>query len=146
MDQLEKLNLIRQIRKIESHYPCGKEILISIDDYFKGNDESHCSILANTSVNLSSKEFETFLRNLKSKDNVEDIFIRFYDYKDAIDYDDAWINSDTVFVITSADVEEVRIWFQEVQPSSIDEETCLNEFANLPSIPEKYRIIDVWWD
>ncbi|NMM62453.1 hypothetical protein HBE96_07065 [Clostridium sp. P21] len=147
MDQFEKLNLIRKIQEVQSQCCTHeKEILISIDDYFKGNDESHCIILANTSVNLSSKEFEKFLRNLKRKDNVMDVFIRFYDYEDAMDYEDAWINSDTVFLITSADVQKVKSWFQGLEPSSVKEETCLNEFVNLPYIPEKYRIINVWWD
>jgi len=146
MDQSEKLNLIRKIQVLESKCTREKEILISLDDYFRGNDENHCIILANTSVNLSSKEFEKFLRDLKRKDNVMEVFIRFYDYEDAIDYEDAWINSDTVFVITSVDIRKVKSWFQELEPSSVNEETCLNEFVNLPYIPEGYRIINVWWD
>lgn len=146
MDQSEKFNLIKKIQEIESQCTREKEILISLDDYFRGNDENNCIILANTSVNLSSKEFEKYLRALKRKDNVMDIFIRFYDYEDASCYEDAWINSDTVFVITSADIQEVKSWFQELEPSSVDEEMYLNEFVNLPYIPWGYRIINVWWD
>lgn len=146
MDQSEKFNLIRKIQEIESQCTCKKEILISLNDYFRGNDEDNCIILANTSVNLSSKEFEKFLRALKRKDNVMDVFIRFYDYEDAVCYEDAWINSDTVFVITSADIQEVKSWFQELEPSSVNEEMCLNKVVNSPYIPEGYRIINVWWD
>lgn len=146
MDKFEKMNLIKKIQEIESQCTREKEILISIDDYFRGNDENHCIIIANTSVNLSSKEFEKYLRDLKRKDNVMDIFIRFYDYEDAACYEDAWINSDTVFVITSADIQKVKSWFQELEPSSVNEEMYLNEFVNLPYIPEGYRIINVWWD
>lgn len=140
MDESQKFNLIRKIQEIESQCTREKEILISLDDYFRGNDETNCIILANASVNISSKEFEKFLRKVKRKDNVIDIFIRFYDYEDA------WINSDTVFVITSADIQEVKSWFEELEPSSVDEERYLDKFINLSYVPEGDRIINVWWN
>lgn len=146
MNQLKKLTLIRKIRKVQDRIPKGKEILITLDDYFDGNDEENCIILANTDVNVSSKEFESFLRNIKKNDCVFDIFIRFYDYEDAIDFDDIWVNSDTIFIITTASTEEVKVWFEFYTPSSISEEIETKDFANLPSIPNGYKIISIWWD
>lgn len=62
MDYTKKQLLISKIRNIESSVPKGKEILLTIDDYFGGNDEKNCIILANTLTGTSSKEFESFLR------------------------------------------------------------------------------------
>lgn len=146
MDQHKKLSLIRKIRKVEDSNPKGKEILISVDDYFDGNDENCCNILANTCNLVSAKEFESFLNNLKKKNNVYDIFIRFYDYEDAIDFDDSWVNSDTIFVVTSAKENDVKEWFEYYSPSEVRKQTELGEFANLPSVPIGYDLISVWWD
>jgi len=146
MNQLRKLDLIRKIRKVKSRNPRGKEILISIDDYFKGNDEKICNILTNTLNDISSAEFEMFLRGVTNLVGVSNVYIRFFDYEDALDFDDSWINSDTVYIVTKANIDEVEGWFNKFQPSDIYRKSDLNEFANLPCIEEGFNVIGVWWD
>jgi hypothetical protein len=145
MDQTKKFALIQKVKDIQRDSPKDKEIVITVDDYFDGNDESCCTILANAGQS-SSATFERFLRQIKNRDDVSNMFIRFYSYDDALDDPDSWINSDTVFVVTSASFEEVERWFESMEPSSVEEETDLSQFANLPSILSGHKLIAVWWD
>jgi hypothetical protein len=148
IDQSKKIALIRKIRRIQHGTPSGKarEIVLSLNDYFDGDTSEYCTILANTNEPLSSQEFHRFLQGIAAKPEVSHVLIRFYDYDSALDYDDAWINSDTVFVCTAASTAEVENWFSAVQPSSVYEERDLEEFANLPTMPSSYGLIAVWWD
>jgi len=145
MDQTKKLVLIQKVKEIQRASPKDKEIVIPLKDYFDGNDEDCCIILADAGQS-SSANFEQFLRQIKNRHDVSDIFIRFYSYDDALDDANTWINSDTVFVVTSAPPEEVKKWFESMEPSSVDEETNLTQFANLPSIQSGHKLIAVWWD
>ena len=58
-----------------------------------------------------------------------------YDYGDALKYGDCWINADTVFVVTTASVDAVRVWFTPLECTEILEETDLTKFKNLPLVP-----------
>ena len=146
MDQTKKLGLIQKVKDIQRRCPKDKEIVMTLDDYFDGNDESCCIILANNTNLNSSADFERFLRQIKNRQDVSDIFIRFCSCDDALDDANTWINSDTVFVVTSASVDEVGKWFESMEASSVDEEIDLTKFSNLPPIQNGHKLIAVWWD
>ena len=146
MDELKKLELIRKIRKVQGHAPRPKEILISLEDFFDGNDEAPCGLLANTRVHLSAPQVAEHLRQVRSRADVSGCFIRFYDYDDALDFADAWVNSDTVYVVSSAGVDEIASWFAPLEPSDVRVEQDVEAFANAPTIPAGHAMVAVWWD
>lgn len=144
----KKMALIRKIRRVQSQTHNGKEkeIVLSLEDYFDGDASDHCVILANTRNALSGPAFHNFLGSIAAKPEVSNVLIRFYDYEDALDFDDAWINSDTVYVSTSASAAEVKTWFESLEPSSVEVVTNRTGFANLPSLPHGHALFALWWD
>ena len=148
IDQSKKLALIRKIRRIQSHTQGGKEkeVVLSLNDYFDGDTSECCAILANTTKQLSSEACRHFLDGIASRPEVPHILIRFYDYEDALDFDDSWINSDTVFISTSASLTEVNEWFNPLEPTTVEEVIDTKGFANLPAVPSGHRLFAVWWD
>jgi hypothetical protein len=46
---------------------------------------------------------------------VSGVFVRFYDYLDALEFEEAWVGSDTVCVITSAELAQVQGWFADFE-------------------------------
>lgn len=148
IDQAKKVALIRKIRRVQSQTHRGKEkeIVISLEDYFDGDNSEHCPILANTGISLSAPALHDFLAKVAAKPDVSNVLIRFYDYEDALNFDNMWINSDTVFVSTTASATEVEKWFEPLEPTSVQGESNLADFANLPSIPDGHALFAVWWD
>ncbi len=148
IDQAKKMALIRKIRRVQSQTHRGKEkeIVLSLEDYFDGDSSDCCTILANTRNPLSGPAFRDFLATIAAKPDVSNVLIRFYDYEDALDVDDAWINSDTVYVSTSASATAVHTWFETMEPSSVEAVSDRRSFANLPTIPDGHALFAVWWD
>jgi hypothetical protein len=74
-------------------------------------------LLASNNINpVSAKDFASFLMKLRQNPSVLDVYIRVYDYEDAIIFDDSWVNSDTVYLVTSAQPLEVETWFKCCRP------------------------------
>jgi hypothetical protein len=146
VDELKKIALIRKVRRIEHGSPRGRDVLISLQDYFDGNDESDCTILANTDVRLPAQAVARRLSHVEAREDVSGCWIRLYDYDDALDFADAWVNSDTVYVVSSASVDAISSWFASLAPSDVREVDDLQVFANPPVIPAGHRMVAVWWD
>ena len=142
MNEDKKLKLIRMIREIQRTSKIRNEIVLSIDDYFCG-DETQQNMITGMK---SGKVLQSLLKEIQKKSMVHDLLIRFYDYEDALDDEDCWINSDTIFIITTAETNEITEWFSEWNPSTITTEIQYGDFANLPEIPEGYSLINLWWD
>jgi hypothetical protein len=71
--------------------------------------------------------------------------VRFYDYADALESEDAWVGSDSVYLLTSASLDTVERWFSELEPADLWEEDPY-KFAELPEVPNGFRLVAVWWD
>lgn len=144
MDRAKLLALVNKIRA--AGYSRNTETVLSVEDYFDGNDEPHASVLANAGMAVSSQELRDFLLSIRAKQCVQDVWVRVYEFEDALEFGDAWISSDTVFVATTARGDEVREWFAHLRPSVVREETDLARFNNLPPVSSGFRLIAVWWD
>ena len=60
--------------------------------------------------------------------------------------EDAWIGSDSVYIVTSASLDAVRDWFSDLEVSEVWEETDLIKFPDVSQIPDGFRLVAVWWD
>ena len=144
MDRTKLLALVDKIKA--AGYSYDTETVLTIEEYFDGNDEAYENICANNEKPPSTQVMQDFLLSVRAMPSVSDVFVRVYGFEDAVAHQDAWINSDTVFVITSASDIEVEEWFRQLTPSEVSEETRLGRFNNLPAIPEGFRLVAVWWD
>ncbi len=143
IDQARKLALIHHIK--QRQLSNQGEILLEPDLYFDGYDEDQCGICANGG-SISTARFAARLRAIRQRSDVAGMFIRFYNYDDALESEDAWIGSDTVYVVTSDSLESVRDAFSDLGPSDVWEEANLAAFPDVSNIPVGFRLIAVWRD
>ena len=143
IDQAKKKSLIEHIKNRQLLN--GSEILLSPDLYFDGYDDDHCSVCANVGP-FSTSRFVSSLKNLGRQPDVSAIFVRFYDYADAIEFEDSWVGSDSIYILTSASLETVRDWFSELEATDVWEETDITKFPDITQIPCGNHLFAVWWD
>lgn len=143
IDQAKKRALIEHIK--ERQKSNNREILLPPDLYFDGYDDKQCTVCANVGP-FSTAHFAARLREIGQRPDVSAIFIRFYDYDDAMDFDDAWIGSDSVYLVTSASLDTIREWFEGLDFSDVWEESDIANFPDVGRIPTGSRFVAVWWD
>jgi len=144
MDREKLLILIEKIKGLGYSY--DTETVLTLEEYFDGNTEEYSTLCANTGHAPRANVLKAFLLNIRNKSSVKDVLMRVYDYEDALQFNDCWISTDTVFVITTAKNTEVEEWFVSLEPSEIYEEHDVSSFNNLPDIRSGYRLLGVWWD
>jgi hypothetical protein len=144
IDQTKKRALIDQIKRFGATQ--DQEILLSPELYFDGYDDPHCTICANNSKPISTSQFYKRLQEIQKRPDVSAIFVRFHDFSDAEECEDFWISSDSVYVTTTAKLENVREWFSDFQISDAWIEKDYSKFIGLPSITNGTNLIAVWWD
>ena len=143
IDQAKKQALIQHIK--ERQTSGESEILILPDLYFDGYDDEHCTICANVGP-FPTPRFAARLREIRQRPDVSAVFIRFYDYADALESEDSWIGSDSVYIITSASLDAVRDWVADLGASEVWEETDVTKFRGLPEMGDGFHLVAVWWD
>jgi hypothetical protein len=144
IDQNKKRLLIEHIDRLAA--ATAQEIMLDVDLYFDGYDEPQCTICANNRVQISTSDFCQRLKHIQARNDVDGVFVRFYEYQDALEFEQCWIGSDSVYVITSANIDLVKEWFADFEVSDVWEETKLKKFMNLPEIPCGHSIYAIWWD
>jgi hypothetical protein len=144
IDQAKKkalIDCIKQRKKSNAH-----ELMLPPELYFDGYDDPHCAICANNSAPVSTARFAARLKEIGLRPEVSGVFVRFYDYDDAESSPDCWIGSDSIYVITTAGVGNVREWFSDFEVTDVWEESDYSNFIGLPRIPEGSRLIAAFWD
>jgi hypothetical protein len=143
IDQIKKNRLISYIQDLQ--LSGAEEILLAPARYFDGYEEDHCTICANRKP-VSTSSFRMRLADISARPEVSAVLIRFYEYDDALEDASCWIGSDSVYVITSADIAAVMEWFEDFEPSDVWAARHPEQFANLPKVPEGSRLLAGWWD
>ena len=144
IDQSKKQTLIKHIK--QQGVLGDKELLLSPELYFDGYDDPHCTICANNSKPISTSKFASRLQELEKRPNVSSVFVRFYDFSDAEEFEECWIGSDSIYVVTTANLETVREWFSDFEVSDVWKENDCSKFVGLPKMPNGSQLIAVWWD
>lgn len=136
MNKKEKL-----VEKIYSiGYP-ENEIVVSLEDFFDGNND-RASIRPNIHIDQPSpQEFYQKLSELKKSEKVEDILIRIQDVEDL-----DWPFTDTVYIISELTMEELKAKLTDLKPDEIYEEWMYGKPINTPEIKSEFSIFSVWWD
>ena len=109
---------------------------ISVKDFFEGNYVQG-SFAANACTDeIDVREFFDIFKEIEKKDNVKEVYIEICD----AGIEEEWPYSDTAFVVTTANEEEIRDWFKEAFPSEID------EHVSIEKLEDGYKLYCLWWD
>lgn len=118
------------------------EIVVGLDDFFEGNDD-----LGSIGCNLGEQqptiaEFYRVLSEIRSNPEVQDVLVRIYDYSDP----DSWPFTDTVYILTSAPVEQVKQWVAPLLPDEVNTDWMYGKPATAPDVQSGITPYSVWWD
>jgi len=143
IDQEKKRALIAYVQEREQSD--NREILLPTERYFDGYDHHHCTVCANAGAYPTSL-FADRLRAVAGRPDVQNLWVRFLDYSDALEFEDSWIGSDSVYVVTTAEPEAVLPWFADFKPSDAWEDKELTRFPDVAALRAGFRLVAVWWD
>jgi hypothetical protein len=118
------------------------EIVVTLEDFFVGNDDRG-SIGCNLGEDQPkiSKFFDT-LRNIRSRADARDVLVRICEY----DNPNSWPYTDTVYILASAAIEDVRRWVELLKPDEVYAEWMYGAPPKAPPLKSGMTPYSVWWD
>jgi hypothetical protein len=141
MTPLEKLT--RRInRNGDINDPESPRPLLTLEEFFDANDD-YSSIGYNLSPDQPAPaEFYALFRSIRERTNVADVLVEVSQHEDPAQ----WPSTDTVWIVTTASVEDVRGWLGErFRPDEVWEgwtDRPREEYA----MPAHVRPVGLWWD
>lgn len=135
-------NLVAKIEAQRAASEPDGELVVSLEDFFTGNDD-----LGSIGCNLgddqpSIQDFFETLKEIRSKPQVQDVLVRIYDYDDPA----SWPYTDTVYVLTSAPLDEVEEWVAPLHPDEVHVEWMYGKPGAAPEMKKGVTPFSVWWD
>src|SRR5204862_5889798 len=112
MDLERRKKLVEKIKATSSKPSRHPGPTVTLEEFVEGNDDSG-SIGCNLVPTLSPANFYRILKEIRSRKDVQDVFVEIRDMEDT---EGIWPFSDTVFVLTSADPEELKKWLKTLSP------------------------------
>ncbi len=137
-----KKDLLEKIEKQGGlNSPYSKDILVSVEDFFEGNNVLGSFAANACTENLDVHEFYEILKNIKLKENVQDVWIVI------CDIDEEWPYSDTIYISANANEGIIYKWFGDGFPSEVWKIDCKeNILTEIPEIENGFKVFGVWWD
>jgi len=121
--------------------PGRRRPLVTLDEFFDGNDVSG-SICCNLSPMPEPHEVYEVLKGIRSRPDVADVRVEVAMF-DAPE----WPFAETVWVITSAEPEEVKSWFTpEMAPDDVWTGWTNDRSIEPVSVPAGMRPVACWYD
>ena len=115
--------------------------LLTIAEFFDGNEHIG-SIGCNLSGTPTPAQFRELFERIGQQSTVRDIRVQITAFDDP-----EWPFSDTVFIMTSASVEEVGQWFPEdLPPDELWEGFHENNHYEPYAVPAGTCVVACWWD
>lgn len=137
-----KKDLLEKIEKQGGFRPpYNRDILVSVEDFFEDNNVIGSFAANACTKNLDVHEFYEILKNIKTKENVQDIWIVI------CDIDEEWPYSDTIYISTTASGDDIYEWFGDGFPSEVWEVNSKeNILTEIPQLRTEFKLFGVWWD
>ncbi|MFZ5987727.1 MAG: hypothetical protein ACOYWZ_11460 [Bacillota bacterium] len=115
--------------------------MVSIDDFFDGNNDKGSFAANACTKDIDVNEFYLIFKRIMAEENVEDIWILINDIEDECAY------SDTAFISTNADKKQIYQWFGEAFPSDVGEVDHNDKvYERISPLREGYKLFNLWWD
>lgn len=135
-------NRERLLAKITAQNAPPGEIVVSLEDFFAGNNDPG-SIGCNLGKNQPAiSTFYQVLREIRAKPQVQDVLVRICEFDDPT----SWPFTDTVYVLSSAPLDPVRLWMAPLKPDEVYAEWMYGAPPKAPRLAEGMTPYSAWWD
>ena len=135
-----KADILKEIK--ETGFP-DNEVAISLDDFFDNENYSDNCIGVNIYPDPPTPEkFYKIFKELIANKKADRIFVRISD----IDEPEEWFYSDTVYVIGSLTLEELKNSIETLYPDEIYETFMYGKPANIADLDSGQKAYSIWWD
>lgn len=129
------------LEKIKKEGFPEKEVFVSIEDFFEGNDDDR-----SIGVNIypeppSLQDFLDKLTEIKKSNKTESLLIRIADIDDT-----EWFYSDTIYISGNYSLSEIKKMFEQLKPDEIYEGIMYSKRSNIPQLNPDSKDYSVWWD
>lgn len=115
--------------------------LLTLEEFFEGNDVVG-SICCNLPTAPEPAEVFQFLKDIRSRPNVTDVRIEITTFDDP-----EWPFSDCLWIITSADTDEVQSWFgDDFAPDDVFSGWLDDREYEPVDVPEGMKPVGCWYD
>jgi len=115
--------------------------VVSLEDFFEGNEDLG-SIGCNLIDHPGIDKFYKVLKEIRGQNNVQDVLIEINQIDEYLD----WPFSEVVYILTSADKNDVAKWMRPLQPDEISEGWWYGKASYAPEPKEGFKVYYAWWD
>ena len=136
----KKDELLNKIRSLG--YP-DNEIVVSLDDFFLGNENTNSIGRGIHWFDKPSLEsFHLILSELKKSEKVDDILVRIRDVENL-----DWPSSDTIYIISKFSKEELRSELNNwLYPDKVYKGWVYGKPINAPKVKDGFSVYSILWD
>ena len=114
--------------------------LLSLEEFFDGN-QSAGSMCVNCTPTPDAATVYRVLKEIRARKDVGDVLVQVTMFDDP-----EWPYSDTVWVLTTADADDVESWFDEyMAPDECSEGWDDTEREEI-DVPAAFKPVCCWWD
>lgn len=118
--------------------------LVSLEDFFEGNnDPGSIGCNLRTSDNPGITGFFHALMGIRNRPNVQDVLVEISEMPED---ETTWPFSDRIYIITSAEEDEVKSWMDALHPDEVGEGFISGIPPGAPPLRQGMRVYGVWWD
>jgi hypothetical protein len=140
MDKTKRAQLISSAKAL-GYSMGGARVLVNRSQFFDGNDDLG-SIGCNLPEHPGIAAFDDAFHEIENMEGVAGVYFAITEIDES--YDDIWPFTDTAWIVTRLSPSAFEDALQPLEP---DEFGVSDEsFANPPTVPEGYRLVQVWWD
>jgi hypothetical protein len=115
--------------------------VVKLEDFLTGNSD-YGSIGCNLTNHPGHKSSSRFLLKFE-KTTVRDVLV---EVNEVADGSQTWPFSGRVYVLSSAGVEDIRLWLRPLLPDQVTEGWANNPPPAAPLLQPGVRVFAAWWD
>lgn len=134
-------NRDKLVNKIQSLGFPDNEIIVTLEEFFEGNDDFGsigCNIYPDQP---SPSDFYKKFKVFKSNVDVDEIYIRIADVEE-----ENWPFTDTIYLITKLKIDQIKENLKDLSPDEVYEDWMYRKPINAPEIKSDMKVYSIWWD
>lgn len=140
MDKAKRVQLIAAAKTL-GYSSDGNRVLVARSQFFDGNDDPGsigCNLLEHPGI----AAFDDTFHQIEDMEGVAGVYLAITEIDET--YDNIWPFTDTAYIVTRLDP---SVFTDVLQPLEPDEVGYGEEaFANPPTVPVGYHLVQAWWD
>jgi len=117
--------------------------IVSLEDFFEGNNDLG-SIGCNLIEHPGIETFYKVLKDIRERDDVQDVIIEISQIEETDET--MWPFSETVYILTSADIGKVKEWMKPLKADEFFEGWFGGKASAAPELQAGIKVYGAWWD